>query len=318
MKVFITLLLAVATQAAPKADPFLAYGYGLPYAGYGYGLPYAAAAVVPTTKEVTYKTYTPTIETNVVATGAAVPVAVGGYKAVAGSNGDLAGPVHEVPALFGAPALDSQVNEDSQGSLTVGTSAFITHTPGEPIIKEHTVTVPALTHVIAKREADPYLYGYGALPYAGYLGYPYAHAPVVPATQEVTYKTITPTVETNVVATNLPVPVAVGGYKSVAGDNGDLKGAVHEVPALFGAPALNTQENEGTSLTVGTSAVVTHSIGEPIVNEHTVTVPVGHYIGKREAEADPYLLYGSLGYGYGSYGLGYGGYGLGYGYPYYG
>lgn len=329
MKVFATLLLAVATQAAPNADPFLAYGYGLPYAGYGFGLPYAHAAVVPTTQEVTYKTYTPTVETNVVATGAAVPVAVGGYKAVAGSNGDLAGPVHEVPALFGAPALNSQVNEDSQGSLTVGTSAFITHTPGEPIVNEHTVTVPAIGHYIGKREADPYVYGYGALPYAGagYLGYPYAHAAVVPATQEITYKTITPTIDTNVVATNLPVPVAVGGYKSVAGDNGELKGAVHEVPALFGAPALNTQENGATSLTVGTSAVVTHTIGEPIVNEHTVTVPaIGHYIGKREAEADPYLLYGGLGYGYGGYGLGYGhglvgyghGYGLGYGYPYIG
>merc|ERR1711864_40046 len=138
-----------------------------------------------------------------------------------------------------------------------------------------------------------------------------------------TYKTWAPTVETNVVATNLPVPVAVGGYKSVAGDNGELKGAVHEVPALFGAPALNTQVNEGTSLTVGTSAFVTHTVGEPIVNEHTVTVPVGHYIGKREAEADPYLVYGGLGYGgyglgYGHGLVGYGGYGLGYGYPYIG
>merc|ERR1712080_266763 len=137
---------------------------------------------------------------------------------------------------------------------------------------------------------------YGGLPYAaglGHLGYPYAVPHVVPATHEVTYKTITPTVETNVVATNLPVPVAVGGYKAVAGDNGDLKGAVHDVPALFGAPALNVQENEGTSLTVGTSAVITHTPGEPIVKEHTLTLPtLGHYIGKREAEADPYLLYG--------------------------
>merc|ERR1712233_101395 len=113
---------------------------------------------------------------------------------------------------------------------------------------------------------------YGGLPYAaglGHLGYPYAVPHVVPATHEVTYKTITPTVETNVVATNLPVPVAVGGYKAVAGDNGDLKGAVHDVPALFSAPALNTQVNEASqgSLTVGTSAVITHTAGEPIVNE---------------------------------------------------
>merc|ERR1712072_1498253 len=228
---------------------------------------------------------------NVVATGAAVPVAVGGYKAVAGSNGDLAGPVHEVPALFGAPALNTQTNEDSQGSLTVGTSAIITHTWGEPIVNEHTINVPTYGvygGLYGKREAEPFL-AYGGLPYAGHLGY--GLPAVVPATHEVTYKTITPTVETNVVATNLPVPVAVGGYKAVAGDNGDLKGAVHDVPALFSAPALNTQVNDASqgSLTVGTSAVITHTAGEPIINEHTVTVPTyglygGHYYGKREAE----------------------------------
>merc|ERR1711900_120466 len=190
-----------------EAEPFLAYG-ALPYAGHlGYGLP----AVVPATHEVTYKTITPTVDTNVVATGAAVPV-------------------HEVPALFGAPALNTQTNEDSQGSLTVGTSAIITHTPGEPIVNEHTINVPTYGvygGFYGKREAEPFL-AYGALPYAGHLGY--GLPAVVPATHEVTYKTITPTVETNVVATNLPVPVAVGGYKAVAGDNGDLKGAVHDVP----------------------------------------------------------------------------------------
>merc|ERR1712210_164414 len=134
-----------------------------------------------------------------------------------------------------------------------------------------------------------------------------------------TYKTITPTVETNVVATNAAVPVAVGGYKAVAGDNGELKGAVHEVPAIFGAPALNTQVNDASqgSLTVGTSAVITHSLGEPIVKEHTAVVPTLAYYGKRsaeaepEAKADPCLLYG----GYYGHGLGYG-YGYGYGYPY--
>merc|ERR1711878_268595 len=200
----------------------------------------------------------------------------------------------------------------------------------------------------AKADADPYLlyggyyghlgYGYGyGYPYRyGYygkrsadadpavvapvVGYPYAlpYAPaVVPATQSITYKTITPTVETNVVATNAAVPVAVGGYKAVAGDNGELKGAVHEVPAIFGAPALNTQVNDASqgSLTVGTSAVITHSLGEPIVKEHTAVVPTLAYYGKRsadaepEAKADPYLLYG----GYYGHGLGYG---YGYGYPY--
>merc|ERR1712213_53452 len=166
---------------------------------------------------------------------------------------------------------------------------------------------------------------YGGLPYTGlgHLGYLYAVPHVVPATQSITYKTITPTVETNVVATNAAVPVAVGGYKAVAGDNGDLKGAVHEVPAVFGAPALNSQVNDASqgSLTVGTSAVITHTVGEPIVKEHTAVVPTLAYYGKREAEsapeakADPYLLYGGY-YGHGLYGYGgYYGHGL---YGYYG
>ena len=52
------------------------------------------------------------------------------------------------------------------------------------------------------------------------------------------------------------------------------QGAVHEVPALFGAPALDTQENSnGGALTVGTSAVIKYSLS------------------KREAEADPALVY---------------------------
>merc|ERR1712218_444938 len=307
--------------AAPAPVVYAGYPFaaGYPYTGLGHlGYPYAVPHVVPATHEVTYKTVTPTVETNVVATNLPVPVAVGGYKAVAGDNGDLKGAVHEVPALFSAPALNTQVNDASQGSLTVGTSAVITHSLGEPIVKEHTAVVPTLAYY-GKRsadaepeaKADPYLlyggyygygldYGYGyGYPYRyGYygkrsadadpavvapvVGYPYAlpYAPaVVPATQSITYKTITPTVETNVVATNAAVPVAVGGHKAVAGDNGDLKGAVHEVPAVFGAPALNTQVNDASqgSLTVGTSAVITHSLGEPIVKEHTAVVPTLAY-----------------------------------------
>merc|ERR1712212_1043025 len=174
-----------------------------------------------------------------------------------------------------------------KGSLTVGTSAFLKAT----VTGYNNVDAPGY-HYIGKREAeaDPALlynaYGYGL---------PYAAAAVAPA---LTYTV--PKVETEVTATNLPVPVAVGGYKAVAGDSGELKGAVHEVPALFGAPALNTQENEASqgSLTVGTSAVITHTVGEPIVKEHKVQVPAFgvypgyvHTIGKREAEADPYLVY---------------------------
>merc|ERR1712006_21599 len=43
----------------------------------------------------------------------------------------------------------------------------------------------------------------------------------------------------------------------------------------------------GGSLTVGTSAVITHTVGEPIVKEHTAVVPTLAYYGKREAEAAP-------------------------------
>merc|ERR1711910_285545 len=105
--------------------------------------------------------------------------------------------------------------------------------------------------------------GYGAyagLPYAGvYGGYPYAAA-VAPA---LTYAIKPLELKTEVTATNLPVPVAVGGYKAVAGDNGDLKGAVHEVPGLVPAPALLKQENSnGGALSVGTSAVLTHTLSK--------------------------------------------------------
>jgi len=259
MKVFACVLLAVASQAAPapEADPALLYA-GYPYAGV-FGYPYAASAVV---------------------TGNSVPVAVGGYKAVAGSNGDLAGPVHEVPGLVPALAIAKQ---ESSGdvSLSTGTGAV----------------VPAL-HYYGKREAeaDPaLLYGGYGLPFAGVYGYPYAA--IAPA---LTYAVKPLELKTEVTATNLPVPVAVGGYKAVAGDNGDLKGAVHEVPGLVPAAALNTQENAGTSLTVGTSAIITHTLA------------------KRDAEADPALLYGAYGYAgypyvrsaytYGHYGYPYGGY----------
>merc|ERR1712115_446851 len=170
-----------------------------------------------------------------------------------GDNGELKGAVHEVPALFGAPALNTQANEGT--SLTVGTSALLS----AKVTGYNTHVVPGY-HLIGKREAeaDPAV----VLPYAGLAGYPYAgvgypYAAVAPA---VTYSV--PKVETEVVPTNAAVPVAVGGYKAVAGDNGELKGAVHEVPALFGAPALNTQTNEASqgSLTVGTSALLSAKV----------------------------------------------------------
>merc|ERR1711994_747119 len=133
------VLLAVAAHAAPEADPALLYaGYaGLHgYAGV-YGYPYAAAAVVPAAS---------------VVTGNSVPVAVGGYKAVAGSNGDLAGPVHEVPGLV--PALAVQKQESSGDvSLSTGTGAVaVTHAVHAPVV------------YYGKRSAEPQLVYAGVLP----------------------------------------------------------------------------------------------------------------------------------------------------------
>merc|ERR1712088_1070222 len=116
-----------------------------------------------------------------------------------------------------------------------------------------------------KRSADPQLV----------YGHPCAY--VLPALKPLTLKT-------DVTATNLPVPVSVGGYKAEAGNNGELKGAVHEVPGLLPAPALLKQENSnGGALTVGTSAVITHTLS------------------KREAEADPAVLYSTVGYSHPAY-----------------
>merc|ERR1712083_961811 len=174
------------------------------------------------------------------------------------------------------------------------------------------VAAQAAPEADAKAEADPYLlyggyYGHG-LGYGYGYGYPYRYGYYGKREAEAEPAVVAP----------------VGGYKAVAGDNGELKGAVHQVPAIFGAPALNAQVNDASqgSLTVGTSAVITHTVGEPIVKEHTAVVPTLAYYGKREAEAapeakaDPYLLYG----GYYGHGLGYGyGYGSPYGhYGYYG
>merc|ERR1711887_33583 len=82
-------------------------------------------------------------------------------------------------------------------------------------------------------------------------------------------------IPTVAVATGDSVPVAIGGYKAVAGEGG----AVHEVPGLLPAPAHVKQESEGgVSLSTGTSAVV-------------------HVVGKRAAEADALLYRGYYGHG---------------------
>merc|ERR1711981_1108987 len=99
-----------------------------------------------------------------------------------------------------------------------------------------------------------------------FLGYPYALHYAVPSAA---------------VVTGNAVPVSVGGYKAVAGSNGDLAGPVHEVPGLVPALATQKQESSGdVSLSTGTGALV----------------PTLAYYGKREAEADPAVLYSTVSY----------------------
>merc|ERR1712080_506070 len=150
----------------------------------------------------------------------------------------------------------------------------------------------------AAPEADPALL-YSGLGYGhGLYGLGYGYGLAAPVVTAPVVTSVVPKV--GVVPTAGATPVAVGGYKAVAGSNGDLAGAVHEVPGLVGAPALATQTSAGdVSLTTGTGA---HG-----VTGHAIT----HHLGKREAEADPAYFYSGLGYGHGLYGLGYG-YGLGY------
>ena len=106
------------------------------------------------------------------------------------------------------------------------------------------------------------------------LGHPYGLHYAVPSTA---------------VVTGNAVPVSVGGYKAVAGSNGDLAGPVHEVPGLVPALAVQKQESSGdVSLSTGTGALVP-------------TLAHGVYYGKREAEADPAVLYSSVAYSHPAY-----------------
>merc|ERR1711936_1311098 len=104
------------------------------------------------------------------------------------------------------------------------------------------------------------------------------------APQYLLHHPITYAVPAATVVTGNAVPVSVGGYKAVAGSNGDLAGPVHEVPGLVPALATHKQESSGdVSLSTGTGALVP-------------TLAHAVYYGKREAEADPALLYSSVAY----------------------
>merc|ERR1712098_1021800 len=108
-----------------------------------------------------------------VVTGNSVPVAVGGYKAVAGSNGDLAGPVHEVPGLVPAPALNKQENANG-GALTVGTGAFVKYS-----LSKRSAEADAAVLASSVSYVNPVSTVYHAAPYAYPYTYAGVHAPLL-------------------------------------------------------------------------------------------------------------------------------------------
>ena len=140
MKAFVLLAAVSAAQAAPQ-----------------WVLPYAAHAVV---------------------TGNSVPVSVGGYKAVAGSNGDLAGPVHEVPGLVPALAVHKQ-ESSGEVSLSTGTGAVV------PTLAYH-----GLVYGKRSAEAEPKAEADPALLYSTGLVNPVTYTHAVPAVAAHTYAAV--------------------------------------------------------------------------------------------------------------------------------
>merc|ERR1711911_257419 len=141
-----------------EADPALVYSAALPYAAYPYAAyPYTYA--VPAVKPLTLKS-------EVVATGAAVPVSVGGYKAVAGDNGDLKG-APRGPRTLRRPC--SGHPGELQWWLPDCRHQRLGQVQSE---QEEAEADPALVY-----SAYPYAtygaYAYGAYPYAAYGAYPY-------------------------------------------------------------------------------------------------------------------------------------------------
>ena len=198
---------AAAAAAAPEerkkreAEPQVVLG-GLPYAG----LPYAAAALpaaVPALAPVGAVPHVPTVKSDVVtpaevshevshvAVPAVAPLAVGYY----GKRSADAEPEADADAYYGYYGYPYGYRAYGYG-----------------------YGYPYRYYGKRSAEADPQVltYGAGVLPYAA-AAYPYAAYPyVVPAVKPLEIKS-------EVVATGAAVPVAVGGYKAVAGDNGDLK-----------------------------------------------------------------------------------------------
>merc|ERR1712222_80503 len=126
-------------------------------------------------------------------------------------------------AYYGKREAEAEPEPWTVGQIAAGAHVAEAIKDGRPhnvgVITNAAIAPVAATHVVSGYSAYPYAYSgypyayYGkreaeadpALVYStGVVGYPYAVYPyaapaVVPATQSITYKTITPTVETNVV-----------------------------------------------------------------------------------------------------------------------
>ena len=240
---------AAAAAAAPEerkkreAEPQVVLG-GLPYAG----LPYAAAALpaaVPALAPVGAVPHVPTVKSDVVtpaevshevshvAVPAVAPLAVGYYgKRSADAEPEAEADADALYGYYGYPygyraygygygypyrygyygkrSADAEPEADADAYYGYYGYPYGYRAYG------YGYGYPYRYYGKRSAEADPQVltYGAGVLPYAA-AAYPYVPY-VVPAVKPLEIKS-------EVVATGAAVPVAVGGYKAVAGDNGDLK-----------------------------------------------------------------------------------------------
>merc|ERR1712080_262647 len=124
--------------------------HGLGHLGYGYGLGLGHHIVAAPAAEATEERKKRDIH------HIPTPVAIGGYVANAGCNGDLCGPTHEVAGLV--PAL-ATVTQENGGAVSLTTGAAV---PIVPVVHH---ALPAVHHVGYA--------GHHGLGYAGHLGLGY-------------------------------------------------------------------------------------------------------------------------------------------------
>merc|ERR1712098_589549 len=119
-------------------------------------------------------------------------------------------PQSSLVTVFQLPLEDTRLLLDPTETLLDPSTRFPSLSPGTGAVAvTHAVHAPVVYY--GKRSAEPQLV---------YAGVPAYHHALTYAVPTVAVKPLT--LNTEVVATGQSVPVAVGGYKAEAGDNGDL------------------------------------------------------------------------------------------------